>query len=350
MTVPYIPTPFATPLVNPSVGSTGAPPIPYISNTEYIFAPTGMNVSDLNPGGTAAAQAQSLADVIRRASRWADSICFGSDASSKGASLAASLTVDQATVRIRNGELRLLCDYRPIIACIGIAVGQGLSALSSLDPTLAGLARIGRRSITVPYLGPNTISRPNDGSAYVPFGTVGSTYAVWSYVNGYPHTSLAQNVAQGATSCVVNATDGNGGLWGVFAAASPFPGTELQIVDGGNTERVFVQAVAVNTPSTGLTTLTTSAFANAHTVPASPDFIPVTAIDENIHQAVISLTTMLVKTRGVRGLQMPTVPGARPQQMVKQLGQSGAAEDYDVALKLLDESGLITRVKHAGSY
>ena len=352
MAGPFVPTPQATPVVNPAVGSTGAPPLPYISNSEYIFAPTGMAVSDLNPGAGPAAQAQSLADVIRRATRWADSICFGADPGTNGASIAASLTVDQATIRIKRGELRLICDYRPLVELVGVAIGTGIGSLAPIDASLFAQARPGRRTWTLPFSGPGTIYRSGDLPTTLPYGaSSGSVYAVWSYVNGYPHTSLASNVAQGATTCVVSATDGGGGLWAVYPASGAFPGTDLQVVDGQYTERVFVQAITPNSPSVGQAPLTTTPFANAHTVPASPDFIPLTGIPENVHQVAISLTTMLIKTRGVRGLVMPTTPGARPSdQMAKQLGQAGALEDYDVARKLLAESGLIVHLKHAGSY
>lgn len=352
MVAPYVPTPLATPLVNPAVGSTGTPPIPYLSNAEYIAAPTAMNSSDLRPGGTTAQQAQSLADVIRRATRWADSICFGADASDKGASLAASLSVDSALVRIKRGQLRLICDYRPIIEVVGIATGSGLGNLSSIDPTLASLASIGRRTITLPYSGPVAVNRTGDLPAVLPGGVgVTSVYAVWSYVNGYPHTSLAAAVAAGATSCVVNAVDGAGGLWGVYGASGAFPGTQLAVIDGQYTERVFVKAVTAATPTASQTTLTTSAFAYDHSIPAPPDFVPVTAVPEDVHQAVISLATMLIKTRGVRGLVMPVTPGGRPSQATKEkLGQAGALEDYEIARTLLAGGGYVVRQKHPGSY
>ena len=347
---PFIPTPFPQAIANPAIGSSGAPAIPYVSNAEYDFAPTAVNISDLSPGGTWAAQWQSLADQIRRASRICDSICFGSDAASKGASLAASLTVDSAMIRIKGGELRLVCDYRPLVQLVGVALGSGMSNLSNLVPSLAALARPGRRTWYIPYgAGLSPVFRNNDAPGYVPGGGAGgSVYAVWSYVNGYPHTSLAANVAADATTCVVNSTDGNGGLWGVIAASGAFPGTDLEIVDGVATERVFVQSITTNTPSTGLTTLTTSAFANAHQVPALPDFIPVTAVPENVREAVISLTTWLIKTRGARGLVMPTTAGGRPTGQA--MGQSGSHGDYERAHKILSHSGLIVRNKHPGSY
>jgi hypothetical protein len=349
LTVPYLPPPLATPIINPVVGSSGAPPLPYVSNTEFTFAPTGLDANHLYPGGTATKNAQSLADTIRRASRWCDDICFGQDPAGKGASLAASLSVESATVRVKGGTLRLICDFRPIVQVVGIALGSGPANVSSLDPTIASLTTIGRRTIYVPVGTAIAVARPGDSPGTFPSGSSpGSVYAVWSYVNGYPHTRLATNVAQGATSCVVTAVDGAGGLWGVFGASGAFPGTELTVVDAGTTERVFVHSVTANTPTTGKTKLTTSAFANAHTVPVGPDFIPVTAVPQDVHQAVISLATALVKVRGTRAQVMSSQPGGRPSQAA--LAQAGALEDYAIGLKILTEGGFRIRIKHTGSY
>lgn len=349
MTTPYLPPPLATAIINPVVGSSGAPPLPYVSNTEFAFAPTGLDANHLYPGGTAQKNAQSLADTIRRASRWCDDICFGQDPAGKGASLAASLSVESATVRVKAGMLRLICDFRPIVQVVGIALRSGLSNLTSLDPTIAALTTIGRRTIYVPIGMSVAVARPGDSSVSFPSASSpGSIFAVWSYVNGYPHLRLATNVVQGATSCVVTAVDGAGGVWGVFPASGAFPGTELTVVDGGETERIFVRGVTPNSPVTGKTTLTTTPFANAHTVPAAPDFIPVTAVPQDIHQAVISLTTALVKVRGTRALVMPSQAGGRPGPAA--MAEAGALEDYSIALKILTQGGFRIRMKKTGSY
>ena len=334
MPAPYIPTAFATPVVNPFVGSTGAYPIPYLSSAEYISAPTAMDTSHLLPTTDAAAQAQALADTIRRASAWADNYCFGADAASKGASLAASLSVEAARFRIKGGELRLICDYKPILEVVGVDVGFAPNAVSSIGPSLASMLIIGRRTITVPF-GGGMVMRTNDTPGAVPTGyRGGSVYAVWSYVNGYAHTQLAADVAAAATSCVVTATDGNGGLFGVY------PGTQLTLPDGVNTETVVVSAV---TPGTTTTTIATSPFANAHTVPGSPGFLPVTTIPQDVTQAVISLTTMLIKTRGARALVMPQTPGGKVDRQA--FAQAGALEDWDIATGILSKYAIRTKSK-----
>lgn len=329
MTSPYLPTALSSPVLNPATGSSGANPFPYISVSEYQYAPTAIGIPSLKPGGSSADQTQVLFDTIRRASHWADTICFGADPAAKGVSLAASLSVESTWTTIKTGELRLMCDYKPILELVGCDVGIDPTTVSSIG-SLAASARFTRRTIHVPYYGFPFRSGDTTPSSPIPnASTYGRIYAVWSYVNGYPHTQLVDSVTAGATSCVVSSTDGNGGLWGVYPASGAFPGTELTVYDGANTETVYVQAITTGTTTT---TLTTSAFRNAHTLPTAPDFLPVSAVPADVHQAVISLTTMLIKTRGARAMVMPSVGGQPSKQA---LAQAGVLEDWQIADMLL---------------
>ena len=346
---PFVPVPQGTAIVNPEAGGSGAPPLPHISNAQFQFAPTAVSGTSLIKGGTPQQNAQALADTILQASRWADDICFGQDPSDTGASLAASLAVESATIRIKKGELRLLSNYRPLVQLVGVAVGSGMSTLANIDSSLFAMARPGRRTWTIPFAGPNMLFRSGDSAVSTPYsGAAGAVYCVWSNVTGFPHTKLLDAVAANATTCVVASTDGNGGLWGVFPASGGFPGSRLRIVDQGNTESIFVQSIAVNTPSAGQTTLTTSAFVYAHTIPTAPDFIPVTAIPETIGRAVISLAACLIKLQGSRAMVMSSTVGGKPSKQA--LAQAGAMEDFEIAEQILNDAGVIVRVKRPGSY
>lgn len=324
MTVPYTPTPLTQAVINPSVGGSGANALPYLSTSMYSYAPTAIDWTSLTKSPGLPNQLQVLSDTIRRASRWADNYCFGADQAAKGASLAASLSVESIYTRIKTSELRLICDYKPILELVGCDVGSDPSSVSSIG-AIASSVRFGRRTIYVPMYLP--FSGRNGTPIQTPsgIGTGGNVYAVWSYVNGYPHTKLAASITAGATSCVVDATDGNGGLWGVY------PGTQLTIPDGVNTESVTVTSV---TPGTTTATIETSGFVNAHNVPNAPDFLPVSAVPADVQQAVISLTTMLIKTRGARALVMPKMPGGGPERQA--FAQAGAMEDWDIATGILD--------------
>lgn len=322
---PYTPTPFATPVINPAIGGTGVNPVPYISVSQYKFAPTAMDTSTLEQGGSQGAQDQALFDTIKRAGRWADRYCFGADPAAKGASLAATLSVESAKVKLLRREIRLVCDYKPIIEVVGIDVGTDPSNTVSVGPTVAAMTRIGRRTIYVP-LGAaswnvnSTLPNPPPDQPWD-----GQVYAVWSYVNGYPHTKLAHNIAPNDTSVQVTPVDGNGGVYGVY------PGTQLTVVDGVNTETATVTSV---TPGTGNNpcVIGTTAFANTHTVPAGPDFLPVTALSEDIALAIIFFTTSLIKTRGDNSLVLDEIHEA--DQLHSSMGD--VVDDVAYAMELLD--------------
>ena len=323
MTLPYVPTVLPTPIVNPAVGSQGPPALPYISLSQFNYWPTALNGNNLL--SQQAPTPQALIDTIRRASRWADAHCFGMDPSGNGASLAASLSIESANLRVRNGALRLICDYRPIVQVVGVDVGPNPAYVQSIGPVLASTMSIGRRTITVPLI--DIPIRSGDvGSPATPMGSSGWVYAVWSYVYGYPHTALTADVAADDTTCVVQATDGNGGLFGVF------PGlTSMLVSDEANTETVRITAV---TPGSTTATLTTTPFANAHTLPATEgDFIPVSTIPDDVQQAVASLTSLLIKVRGSKAFVMPQAAGAAPDR--KALAQAGAMDDWTNACRLL---------------
>lgn len=291
MTAPYAPVPFAAPSVNPAVGGAGVP-VAYVSNSQFTFAPTAIDVNSLVPGGSSAQQAQALADTIVRASAWADRYCFGADPAAKGSSLAASVSVESARVTSHGGEYRLVCDYKPILSVLGVDMGATPQSLNSIG-TGANL-RFGRRTIYVPTATLETVGR------VIP-GYPSTMLAVWSYVNGYAHTSLATATVVGATSITVAATDGSAGVLGVY------PGSRLTIIDAEKTEPVTVQSVSG-------TTITVAPLRFAHTPATAPDFTPVTAIPAEVTQAVIFLCSALIKTRGDNSMVLASLSEPKSTQ------------------------------------
>lgn len=325
MAVPYTPTTLTTPIINPAVGGYGAP-IPYISNSVYSFAPTAMDVSNLVQGGNTQAQEQALYDTIRRASGWADRYCFGADPAAKGASLAATLSVESAYVKVLRGELRLVCDYKPIIDVRGIDVGLDPANVQSIGSTMAASVRVGRRTIYVPYAqvfwnGPPPTDTP---TVSLPVNAGDRLYVVWSYTNGYPHTKLAASIGANTNQCSLTATDGAGGLLGVY------PGTQMTIVDGGNTETFTVQSVTAG--ATTATVTATANFATTHNLPAAPDFLPVTALPDDVRAAIIFLATSLIKTRG----DLSVVLDEMQEPRERQASAGDIEDDVAYAMELLD--------------
>lgn len=307
---PYSPTPFTTPSANPSIGSAGVA-YPYCSPSEFLNWPTALDTTQLVPGGSPQAQLQALADVLSAASADMDRVCFGQDAAAKGASLAATVSVESAAVKVIQGQLRLVCDYKPIIQVNGVDIGFAMSNLASIGPNLAQEITYGVRTIYVP-LGTAAIFSPVLGALSAPAPTSNGTVmqVVWSYVNGYPHTELAASVAAGATTVDVLPTDGGTGLLGIVPNV-----TRLTIRDGVNTESFTVSAVS------GTTLTTASPLRFAHTLPQAPDFLPVTAMPDDIKTACIFMGMFLIKTRGDSALMLQ--PISEPNQ-----AQHGSADEY----------------------
>jgi hypothetical protein len=307
MSVPFSPTPFAIPVpVNPTYGGVLGDIIPLISPTAYRSAPTSMATDDLIPGSqttqsNAAAQEQALVDTLRRASEWADRICFGAVASSKRTGLRASINVEVDEVPVVRGYLRLYCDIKPIAEVRGVDVGLVMGSLNTIGSSLAAGIRIGRRTIYVPF------SIPFLSSSFRNFGMTfppDKLTVVWAYVGGFPHTSLAANIVHGTNTATLTPTDGATGLLAVY------PGTSLEIVDGVNTEYFVVQSVAGN-----VVTSTTN-FVNDHTIPLGPDFIAVTAVPPGARLGAIYLTTALLKTRGDSSIALEEITSPKAVQQV----------------------------------
>jgi hypothetical protein len=318
MVAPYSPPLFTTPIVNPSVGGF-VKPVPYLSASQYAYAPTAMDTQSLEPNGNAIDQTQVLADTINRASGWADRIVFGASPSGKGASLCASQSVETAYVRRLNGEFRLLCSYKPVLEIDGIALGTNPADVTGLDVNTASQIRVIGRTLYVP------------GFMNVPFGTSvasfgprltgpqGRVYAVWTYVAGYPHLKLAANATEGATTITVEPNGPAGTLLGVY------PGTSLSIDDIGLSEDISVLSAA------GTTITLDAPLANAHTVPETgPDFIPVTALPADVSQAVIFLTTALIKSRGDNSIVLDEITEPKDIQSVADAIEGDIAEAFDM--------------------
>lgn len=317
------------PIVNPDIGGFGMA-YDYISLSQYQFAPTAQDTTQLVPGQNTDAQTQALADTIRRATGVADQFCFGADPSGKGASLAATLSVEQARVKVLQGELRLVCRYRPIVQLNGLSVGYSPNNLLPLPSQLLANITFGLKVITAPFvmsLWQSTASTFYPGA--IP-GRTGRFYALWSYVNGYAHSVLAEDADAASNTVVLEPTDGNGGLFAVF------PGSQLRICDGSQTEWFTVASVS------GSTITTVDALRYSHTVPEAPDFLPVTSIPSAVEEAMILLTTALIKTRGDNSIELSML--ADPSSVSKEAAD-GAAGDVGMAYDLLQPYQVAVRQK-----
>ncbi len=310
----FVPAPFVEPVVSPET-TTLFRRVPYISSGEYKHAPTAVATGTLVPGGSAQDQEAELANVILRASGWLDEICFHR----ADGTLAASQGIESAWIRPKpNGELVIVCNYKPILQVNGLALGPGPQNIASLGSSEAQAITIQGTTIRVPS------SELPEGGGFggTPTASNGRVYVVWSYVSGFPHTSLADEAVKGATSITLAPAEPGGAvLYGIY------PGTQLTIHDGASTEVIVVQAVE------GLTLKLTAGLAYEHTIPEVPNTIRVSAIPWAVEQACISLTSALIKKRGARALTMPQAPGGKPGKPEE--SQAGGAADEKQARVLL---------------
>jgi hypothetical protein len=274
-------------------------------------------LGNLVPGGSAAQQASELYNVLLRASDWVDLICFhGPDGT-----LAASPTVQSGWVTAKQGRLALVCNCKPILEVSGVALGAGPGQLQDIGDSAAQGISIETSIIAlngpVPAFGAMSL-----GSAWRT--RRGKTYAVWSYIAGYPHMVLAAPSAAGDTSLTVaGSVPGQAEPYGVY------PGTQLTVRDPASNSGVEVCVVA---SVAGSTLNLASPLQFKHAVPAYPDFVYVTALPHGVEQATISLASCLIKLRGTRAAVMPSAGSAATKTA---LISAGGLEDYEVAVDLL---------------
>lgn len=333
MTAPYFPPVLATPIINPRVGGF-IRPVPYLSLSQYRYAPTAMDVSQMVPLGsedfqiTDQDQMQSLQDVIRRASGWIDRFLFGAAEAAKGASLCASQSVGDGWFKpMANGMFNLQCDYDPIISLDACAIGGSPTSAQGISQSVAQQVTFGRMTIYVPVWAQGSVLTPGTYLGSPPARSDGKSYAVWAYTSGYPHTSLAEDCDEGDTSIVVNPTGPGDTLAGLL------PGMPFSIDDASWSEDNVVESVV------GTTVNLSFPLAYDHTVPPVPDFLPVTCLPADVQQAAIFLVTALIKSRGDLTLELSGVEEAKQTQPTA----DATTQDVAYALNLLEPFRSVTK-------
>ena len=245
----------------------------YVTAAEYSASPTGVNVSQLVPRGTLQQNTDALNIVIARASSFADMFCKQI--------LSATVDVESGRYRIqRGGQLRVPLRNTPVIAVNSISVGFAPSAMAVL-PDLSNVW-IDRKVLLFPLGAAPLLPTAN---ALSPDGKI---FVIVNYVNGYANASTMAPVTVGATTVTLSSTAGIA------------PGLQLTVFDPGNTETLFVTSIVGNTVTF------TSGFQFAHVAGSN-----ISAFPDAIKQAVILITSALIKTRGSEAIvmaQMKTMP------------------------------------------
>lgn len=268
----------------------------YVTPAEFKAAPTGVDVSQLVPGGTAAANAAALVMQLQRASAYADNFCQKV--------IAATVDVQAGQYRVQRDKalgaiIKVTLDNTPVIAVSDIRVGRTPSAIA-LQPTPANLW-IGRKVATIPVTG----AYPGD-----------TVFAQISYVNGWANTALTAAAAPGALSLTVASSLGI------------MPGQQLNIQSPNNAETLTVSTSFIPS-NTAINTL----------VPVTTPIVgtygvgdTVTAFPQDIKQAVILITKSLIKTRGSESIVIAST-SSQPDSIDRM--EHGVSSDMDMALDLL---------------
>jgi hypothetical protein len=259
---------------------------PYITADEYQRAPTAVDVSNLIQGGPQS-QLVALQETIARASSWIDQYVTGSAYNT----LCATSNVENATVYgNRTGQIIVHPKLWPILEVQSFSYTvPGLSfTASSITPQ--GNVWIEPQQFTVQpnaTYGWNSWSGANTGgngatyggNAGWPVGISAQPYlCTWTYVNGFPNSSLSASVSAGAASITVQSGIGI------------YPGSQLTIYDAPNDEDIQIADSYV--PGGNVLPLV-SPLQHNHEPERS-----VTNIPKVVKQAAILLTSSLIKQRG----------------------------------------------------
>ncbi len=283
--------------------AAGLPSVSYLTVAEFYDAPTDVDLSTLVGGGNQQQQDTQLATIIAQASAWMDDTV----------NYVLGATIDTETTRARvrsDGYVVVPVRGIPILEVLSFSLGPLPSQMQALTSAADG------------FVQDNTIWMPTIyGSSAAP-RTIGPSYGGrvwcrWTYVNGYPNTTLASVATAGATSI------------SVASALGIYPGTSLVVYDSGLTETVQVAATFTPTTAAGPTSvpLVTGLLYDHQTVGRS-----VSALPPNMKKAAILATTALIKTRGSAGLVMESVSGGTPRMDAT---EQGGLEDLAMAAELL---------------
>lgn len=258
---------------------------PYLTAAQFEAYPTWLDLDNLVPGGAAGLQTDALADVLLAASTWAIGECSNMPLHAH--------YVQNERLRTRPGNTgRIYIKPRdiPVRAITALSWGCDPSALTADPlPDASMWLEDGREVSFVPGGGVAQFTGPaiQFGSPTLP-GT--QVYVNWSYVAGYPSTTLS-SVAQGASTVTV--ADPTGIL----------PGDVLRIYDVGASEALTVA----------------STYAPAlPTVPPTATAIPIAGTTAHAHAAGTGITGMprqllqAIYAYGVALLMRDDVSGEEP--------------------------------------
>jgi hypothetical protein len=270
---------------------------PYLTVAEYQAAPTSIDTSTLG--------AEGLLETIGRASSWIDIHCCGAQGT-----LCATLNTETGRILTDKwGRWIVHPRYWPILEVTAFSAGYDPAALFAQTLTAQSCWIEEQQFIVSSALGITSSAGPLQ---FGPVGKPGSeAFAQWSYVNGWPNTTL--NAAQLAGDTTIQP----------LSVVGIYPGSSLTIYDAPNDEPVqvaqtYVAGAAVVPLTTGL-------------VSAHVKGVSVTALPPAVKQAAIFLTTALIKTRGSSAVVLSETSEPREKRNAPMIPQT----DQEIAAELL---------------
>ncbi len=277
---------------------------PYLTAAEYQAAPSAVDASNLVQGGDQQANLYELMNVIARASSAADTFCMGIEGS-----LAATQDMDgpQRCRVDRFGVIKFPTRFFPVLQVDAISVG---ATTSTMQPITAGQAAnlvIKRRGLEIPVDSMSPTRTAPGGPIAGGYGLGSHPLVQVLYVNGYATATLAASV--------------NGGVNGIGI----YPGSSLMIYDDFPGGEAITVGAGYIIGSTSVPLATPLRFKHSAGV-------SVCALPADVKQAVVHMTSSLIKTRGTLSI----VAGKLQSAPNKTTGQSsGADKDLSAAEKLL---------------
>jgi hypothetical protein len=162
----------------------------------------GVDIDQIVPRGKTADQYGALAEYIDEASNWMDHIC----------QQILTATYDTVMTRVnvdRFGNVNIHPRYRPVVALTAFEIGASPSQMQALT-NLAAVGFNVDQSFTVPANGGALPVFSSQGPIQFGPGVIGGerAWVQYTYINGYPVTSLTGSLASGAMSITVPDTTG----------------------------------------------------------------------------------------------------------------------------------------------
>lgn len=278
--------------------------VPYLTAAGFQAYPTWLDLDNLIPGGVAAMQADELNDVLLTASQWCVTNC---DSMLLHAHYVQG--ENQRTRASSGGRLYIRPRNIPLRAITSLLYGWDPSAMAALSlPSSTMWVEDGREVSFVPggglaFTGPAI----QFGGGAAPGRT---TYVTWSYVAGYPNTTLSASCVAGASSVTV--TDPTGIV----------PGDVLRIYDVGASEALTVTSTYAPSVPTSPPTATVIPLA-ADTQNAHGAGTGITGMPRGILQAVICYTIALLMREDVASEEPESGFGPAARSVGEGSGKAG---------------------------